>query len=330
MRRIDSHVHYFPQALVEALRERDRPPLLITSGGARIVDCGDGFAFPLLEALTDLRTQLERMDRDSIETAVLGSVPPGVDGLGEDAVPVARACNDELAEIARESGGRLAALAVLPVGTPGDCEEELERAATLGLSGGQLLSNVEGEPLDGPEREPIYEQAASLDLPLVLHPTKPRASEGLEDFGLLTTFGFIFDTATAAARLALSGVLERVPGLKLVLPHAGSLIPYQLARIDCELELLGPGDVKLGAPPSEQLRLLYLDSVCAWPPALRLALDVYGAERLLFGTDEPFWSGAEGSRALEALELEPAEEAAVGRDNARRLFRLVDRCQTPT
>jgi aminocarboxymuconate-semialdehyde decarboxylase len=322
LRRIDAHAHYLPQALIEALERREQAPRLISSPDGRLVDCGAGLIYPLFDELTDLAAQLERMDRDAIETAILGAVPPGVDGLGTDAAAVARACNDELAEIVRESGGRFAAVAVVAAGEPEAAAEELDRARSLGISGGQLFSNVEGEALDGPRFEPIFDRAGGLGMPLVLHPTRPRAERGLEEFGLMTTFGFIFDTAVCATRLVLAGLFDRQPELKLLLPHVGSLIPYQLARIDHELAMLRPDDVKLSASPSEHLRRLYLDSVCLWPPALRLALEVFGADHVLFGTDEPFWSGSEGIETLEALGLEPEQQRAVERGNAERVFSL--------
>ena len=322
MRRIDVHAHYFPAALVDALEGRDRAPRMIDAPEMRLIDCGGDLVYPLFPQLTDLDPQLARMDREEIGTAVLSGLPPGVDGLGSDAVAVARACNDELAELAGGSEGRFAAIAILPMSDPEAAADELERALTLGLSGAQLLSNVEGEPLDDPRFRPVFERAAALDRPLVLHPTRPRAEQGLGEYGLITTFGFIFDTAVCATRLVLSGIYDRHPDLKLLLPHVGSLIPYQLARVDHELQLMDPDDLALSEPPSEHLRRLYLDSVCLWPPALSLALEVFGFEQVLFATDEPFWRGGAGIETLESLSLEPDVLREVERGNAKRLFSL--------
>jgi aminocarboxymuconate-semialdehyde decarboxylase len=77
---------------------------------------------------------------------------------------------------------------------------------------------------------------------------------------------------------------------------------------------------QLSSAPSEQLRHLYLDSVCVWPPALRLALDTFGPGRVLFGSDEPFWHADRGIETLEALELDSEALALVAHGNADRLF----------
>jgi uncharacterized protein len=330
VRRIDAHAHYLPQALIHALEQRAAPPRLLSADGGRLVDCGEGLVYPLFEELTDPGRQLERMNRVGIETAVLSAIPPGVDGLGRDAASVARACNDELAALVGDSDGRFAALAMLPASSPDAAAQELGRAASLGLSGAQLLSNVEGEPLDHPRFEPIFDQAEVSGLPLVLHPNRPMARAGVEEFGLLTTLGFLFDTTTCAVRLVLAGLYERHPDLELLLPHVGSMIPYQLARFDHELALMEPADVHLSTPPSEHLKRLYLDSVCVWPPALALALQVFGEERVLFGSDEPFWRADQAVATVDQLALasEAAEKVFCG--NAERLFGLGERSEIAT
>ena len=320
MRRVDVHAHHLPEGLVEALRRREAPPRIARSGEGDLVDLGAGFAYPLLPEMIDLEAQLERMDGDGIAAALVGIVPVGIDALDRaDAIALARQANDELALLPQRTSGRLAALAALPMGFPEAAAGELRRAASLGLRGAQLFSNIEGHPLDGERFLGVFEAAAELELPLVLHPTRPASVAGLGDYGLLTTLGFLYDTTTCAVRLALSGVLERHPELKLVLPHAGSVIPYILPRIDYETRLLGSWG-ELSSPPSTQLRKLFVDSVCLWPPAIRLALDVFGSDQVMFGTDEPFWSGSEGIAAVEQLDSDEADLERIYWRNADRVF----------
>ncbi|MGH2985987.1 MAG: amidohydrolase family protein, partial [Solirubrobacterales bacterium] len=257
---------------------------------------------------------------DGITGALLSAVPTGFDSLpAAEAVDLARACNDELASLPERSSGRLAALAVLPLAAPNAAADELRRAADLGLPGAQLFSNIEGAALDEERFRPVFAAAAELDVPLVLHPTRPVEHASLDDYGLLTTLGFLYETTTCAVRLVFGGLYERHPDVKVVIPHAGSVLPYILPRIDYETRLFGSWQA-LSSPPSEQIRRFYVDSVCLWPPALRLALEVFGDERVMFGTDEPFWSGADGVATVEELDPDEFDPERIYWKNAQRIF----------
>lgn len=318
---VDVHAHYLPEVLERVLRARAGVPRIVTGAGT-VVDCGGGLAYPLLDGLADPGFHVAGMDDQGIGTRLVSVPPPGVAGLPRaDGLAVARDVNDELATLQGRSGGRLRGLAVLPLQHPDHAAEELLRTASLGLPGAQLLSNAEGRPLDGPEFHAVFAAAAESGTTLVLHPTLPIDRTAVGAHGLLTTLGFLFDTTACAAALVLSGVYDRHPDLKLLLPHAGSTIPYLLGRFDYELELMGI-DHGLSGRPSEHLRKLYLDSVCESPQSLRLAVELYGAERVAFGSDEPFWSAERAMSTVAAAALSADAVEHIRYRTARRLFAL--------
>ena len=173
------------------------------------------------------------MEVQGITTRLLSVPPPGVAGLSRaDSIAVARDANDELAALSQSTGGRLRGLAVLPLQHPDAAADELVRAAGIGLAGAQLLSNAEGRPLDGPEYHVLFAAAAENDVTLVIHPTLPIDRTAVDAAGLMTTLGFLFDTTACVARLVISGIYDRHPDLKLLLPHVGSTIPLLLGRFD--------------------------------------------------------------------------------------------------
>jgi aminocarboxymuconate-semialdehyde decarboxylase len=254
--------------------------------------------------------------------ALVSATPPGLDGLDRaDAVAVARACNDELAALPVLTDGFFAGLAMLPVVAPDEAAAELRRSAAMGIRGAQLFSSVQGRSLDEDDFRVIFDTAAELDVAIVLHPAFPADTPSLSAYGLVRTVGFLFDTTVCALRLVFSGLYERHPGFKLVVPHVGSVIPYILPRIDYESDLMGTAS-HLAAPPSEYVRRFYVDSVCLWPPALRLALDVFGADRVVLGTDTPFWDVGRGLETIAALDLPAGQLESICSRNARRLFGL--------
>lgn len=316
---VDVHAHHLPDAILAALRLRSTAPRLV-DGSMPLVDCGSGLMYPLLPGLIDLEGHLARMDAQGITTRLLSVPPPGVAGLSRaDSIAVARDANDELATLPGSSHGRLRGLAVLPLQHPDAAAEELHRAADLGLAGAQMLSNAEGRPLDGPDYHPLFAAAAERDVTLVIHPTLPIDRAAVDAPGLTTTLGFLFDTTACVARLIVSGIYDRHPELKLLLPHVGSTLPLLMGRFDYEFDLMG---INLPFPgtPSEHLRRLYVDCVCESPGALRLAVETFGADHIMFGSDEPFWSGERAGLTLAAARLGSAEVEQIQHGTATTLF----------
>jgi hypothetical protein len=272
---------------VEALGARSAPPRLHSEGDGLLLDFGGGGTFPLDPSMTDLARQEQAMAQAGVNQAVLSIIPPAVDGLdAPDARAVASASNDALAELS----GRFRALATLPAVDP----EARFR--------------------------PIFESAAELGVPIVLHPTTPAQPDAFIEYGLMTTVGFIVETTVCVLRLVLSGLFERTPDLRLLVPHVGAAIPYLFGRIAYEAERYGVGAATLSAPVGDQLRRLYVDSVSAWAPAIGLALELFGSDRVLFGTDAPFWERERNVEALERTGLAADGLEKVFGGNAERLF----------
>jgi aminocarboxymuconate-semialdehyde decarboxylase len=320
---VDVHTHFLPRSLADALERRSDFPRLERRGGAGYIHYGAGAGHALLPEMERLDVRLRDMERHGIATAILAVNVPGVDGFAAaDAVAAARDANDELVDVVRSHDGRLAALAVLPAGNPDAAAAELERAVAAGLCGASLFSNVRGRPLDAPGMEVIFDAAARLDVPILLHPTFPLSAASVDAYALIPTLGFLFDTTTAVLRLVLAGLYERHPRLKLIVPHTASLIPWLAGRIDYEAERMPNGMGVLTVPPSEHLRLLYADIVCDWPPAVRMLVEFLGADRVMFGSDYPFWDPARSVRALGAAALDSADAARVRASTARALFGL--------
>src|SRR5205085_2229290 len=89
---------------------------------------------------------------------------------------------------------------------PERAADELRRAVSLGLRGGVLMTNVRGARLDEDRFRPIFESAAELDVPIVLHPTPPAQPAPFVGYALMTIVGFIAETTVCTLRLVLSGL----------------------------------------------------------------------------------------------------------------------------
>ena len=119
------------------------------------------------------------------------------------------------------------------------------------------------------------------------------------------------------------GLYERHPDFKFVVPHAGSLIPYFVGRIDHFGRIQRPGSTgAISVPASEHIRKFYVDTVCEWAPAMHLCCDFFGVDRVMHGTDHPFWPMPLGARLLDQLGLSPEDRAKVEHQNAERVFQI--------
>lgn len=129
--------------------------------------------------LADRRIAL--MYETGLDVQVLSLTTPALHDLGLESVGLARSANDAIAEAVARRPDRLQASATLPVAMPDEAALELERCVrTLGFKGAILCGRVGHRNLDYPELRPLFESAAALNVPLLLHPrTPPRGSSRL-------------------------------------------------------------------------------------------------------------------------------------------------------
>jgi aminocarboxymuconate-semialdehyde decarboxylase len=321
--RIDVHTHYLAAALVRALERRTELPRISDGPNGRQIEYGQGNIHPVLPAMGDVDLRLHEMDEQGIDIAVLSINVPGVDWFPlADGLSVAREVNDELAALVERYPDRFVALATLPMQAPDAAAQELERVTAAGFRGAMIYSNVAARPLDDPALRVVFDTAARLEAPIFVHPTFPLTASTVDAYALIPTLGFMFDTTTAVVRLVLDGLFERHPEFRLVLAHAASLLPQLAGRIDYEAERHSDGRGAVSGKPSDHLRLIYTDSVCVWPPALRSTIELVGPERVMFGSDYPFWDPKRTLDTIEAAGLSEDVVTAVQSENARRLFAL--------
>lgn len=317
---IDVHSHFHPPTLLAALRTRGVVPYVVRAGDDEFVQYGAEARYPIRPAMIDLGVKLEEMDANDIGRAILSVTMPGVDGCGADAPPIARKVNIELAQLLEPHSDRLGWVAVLPMDDPYAAAAELHQAVADGARGAMIFSNVAGRPLDLEFDGPVFAAACDLDIPLLVHPAYPLAATLFSGFEILSSFGYLVDTSVAVLRLILSGLFVDYANLKLMICHAGSLLPYQAGRIDFQA-LNRPGGIgRLTQAPSDHIRQLYTDSICLSPATLRFAVDFFGADRVMFGTDHPQWPMAASVGALRQADLNGADRRTIEEETAAKLF----------
>ena len=323
---IDFHNHFYPKAYIDELK-RVKGYASVSKdeeGRFRIQYAGDYNI--IVGPHLNLEDRIKAMQKYGIDLQVLTLTTPSVEREApKRGIRLAQLANDEFGDIVQKQPDRFAALAALPLQCPEAAVTELERAVReCGLSGATLMSNANNYPLDSEKLMPVYEKAASLDVPLFIHPTSPLNHTAMEDYRLIPILGFGVDTTLAVLRLVFSGVMKRVPNLKLVASHLGGVFPYLRGRIAIGFNAYPECRTKISEPPSEYLKKVWIDSICYDQDILMSSYNYSGAEKILLGTDFPHQI-SDMERAVERirrLEIAEEDQRMILGENAAKLLKL--------
>ena len=167
------------------------------------------------------------------------------------------------------------------------------------LVGAQVFTRHLGKSIADPTFEPIFEMAAKLNLPLWLHPVfDPRKPDNN------LVFSWEYELSQAMLQLVQSNLFKKFPKIKIIVHHAGAMVPFFAGRIKYIL----PAEL------TQDFKKFYVDTaILGNPPALKLALDYFGIDHVLFGTDAPFGVKPAGAteiiiKALKKLNLNESEK----------------------
>jgi len=342
---VDVHSHVYPERYVSLLRARDAVPRIVTRDGqdrmlilpGEDADTSTSAGRPIGSEYWDGGRKRAFMDRHGIAVSVISPANPWLDFLpSAEAGPAATTINEDIETLCAESAGRLYGLGLLPVCDPSAAAAELQRIAQLPhLRGAVIGTTGAGRGLDDPMLDPIWAAAERSGLMIFVHPHYGLGNEALAGYGhaLPLALGFPFETTAAIARLVLGGTFDRFPGLRLMVAHAGGVLPYLAARLDACVAGDAHSPVRLQHQPSTYLRQMYFDAIGYQAPTLALLISLVGADRIMFGTDHPFfpphvsnaelgttaWHSPMAHRAV-LHDLGPQTEAAILRGNAMTIF----------
>lgn len=330
---IDSHSHLYSQSYMDLLRSRSALPRIDERDGSSYF-----IIFPeeehtggrLMEApMWSLEEKLAAMDRGGFDRSVVSLGNPWLVPVeGPESIDWANRINADFASFEARTGGRIHGLGVLPNADPDAAAKVVQEIAdTHGLYGVITGCRICGRTFDAPELEPVWVALSRTSLPIFVHPHYAVAIDQLGGFGTILPLGIGFpvETSIAVTRPILSGVLQRHPGIKLLVAHGGGVLPYLAARLDVSWRGDDQAQKRLAIPPSEALSAVWLDSVVYHRRALYAAVDLLGKDRLLFGTDHPFFKDSPKdifATVAEAFADDAAVLDAVAGQNAISFFGL--------
>ena len=279
------HNHAVPREAIELLRGAGGYPVTVEDDWIE----ADRVRAELTPVFTDAAAKLDQLEGLGLEAAVV-SVSPALfsyDTDEERGRALCRAVNNGLAELCTHDTARLRWLAQLPLQAPQAAAEMLADAARAGAVGGQIGTSVAGRPLADAGLDPVWEAAAEHGVTLMLHPAYNNPHPGLAGYHLQNAIGNQLETTIAVERLIVTGALDRHPGLRLLLVHAGGYMPWQAGRLrhaaTVRAELAeSPPD------PAAYFGRIAVDTITHDAAALRYLVGRVGAGNVAMGTDLPF------------------------------------------
>lgn len=343
---VDIHTHIYPPSYISLLRARETVPYILDLPSPSpprliILPSDDDPSLPpssrgrpIGPEYSSITEKLQFMSLHNITTSVISLANPWLDFLpADEALSAAREINQDFEEICANSKGQLYAFGTLPVSAKQeDVISEIHRLDKLPHIRGIILgTSGRGQGLDDPALEPIWDALAETQLLTFLHPHYglpndvfgPRA----QDYGhvLPLSLGFPMETTIAFVRMWLSGVFDRHKNLRILIAHAGGTVPFLAGRVESCVE----HDRKLQAENGNRVERrniwqvlkenAWLDAVTYSEIGLQAAINAVGADRVLFGTDHPFFppldEGAEEWISVKT-NVKAAEAAASGNNAA--------------
>jgi 6-methylsalicylate decarboxylase len=241
-----------------------------------------------------------------------------------DAVRAARYVNNAHAELVAEHPDRLAAYAALPLPHIEAALVELEYCLDkLGMVGVELHCACLGESVVAERFDPLYAELDRRGAVVFFHPSvNGLCSPLVTEWGLTATAGVVFEDTAVALHLISRHIPHRYPGITFIVPHLGGALPMLLNRLDNQLALSAPG---LPEKPGVTARRFYYDTVAHGShAALRCAVEAFGYDRLLSGSDYPvllpFESYADTIGYVRGAGLPEAAVQNILSTNAARVF----------
>jgi aminocarboxymuconate-semialdehyde decarboxylase len=300
-----------------------RPRVHRDDSGSQIVELGGSQIRAAVAEFVDIDGILAAQDEAGVDRVLLCPWVPLLyyDAEPDEGLRRARIQNDALAGLVRDHPDRVAALGAVPLQDPELAARELPDVMRM-LSGIEVAASVRGAFLGDDRFEPLWEAAEATGALVFVHPTtRGFDSQAFNDYYLWNTVGNPLETAVTAAHMVMAGVMERHPGLRVLLAHGGGALQAVRGRLRRAHFFQPEARSRLRESPDDSIRRFHFDTLTHDDALLHALIEFAGPDRVLLGSDYPFDMGdARQVDTVRALGLAPAVEAAILAGNAERIL----------
>ena len=333
---IDMHAHWKPSEVADALRARTREPRIVCgTDGVEVLKAPRMADTPLAAAFNEAVVELARMDQQDVSVSVLSVLGSfcWIEAQSiDEALPLCRKVNDGLATICARYPGRFAAFAALPLTDMAAAAAEFERVLGLpGVIGAQLPGNLFLTRDDAQAAWPLLAVANRHKAVVFIHhgprpgDAFPKVAGGTDNARRRNgTLDMQACLSSVMVTLCLTDLLADYPDATVVVHNLGGNIPYEVERMDHRCLLDAP-DEELPSTRFRRAAAVYVDCNSFGPRAIEAAVRLYGAERIVCGTDGSAFGVDWTRKALEEAEIgAEAREAILHRNAAAIMARVAE------
>lgn len=273
---IDFHTHPVTKGLREAMDDLGIDVL-----------ADDGFPLPAWSA----EEQLRCMDEAGIGYAVLSAPTPHIyNGDDGKSCAAARKINEEVAEVCEKHVDRLAFAAALPLPCVEGAIEEADYAfRKLGAVGVKVPTNANGVYLGDKSFDPLMEELNRRKSLVIIHPCRAQERPANCITGTVAAiYEYPADTTRAVLNMMANRVMTRYSGIRFVVPHCGSFLPYMLQRFAGVSGILASMGMMETVDAQAEFAKLYFDIAGdPEPVALDMLRMVADESHIVYGSDFP-------------------------------------------
>jgi 2,3-dihydroxybenzoate decarboxylase len=329
---VDMHFHWGPKGFADALRQRTvRPMIKRGDDGAEYFY--SSFNPNKLPADHDsVEARLAEMDKNGVQHAVLSMSPvTGIEALPlQDALPLARAYNDAVAEVCAAHPNRFSGFAILPVGNMSAAVTELERVMAMpGMIGAVLPGDGFLSEKRAQKFAPLMEVANKHHAIFLVHygklPDDPEAPKPDVTDNNRNRFGTLDMQSRLSSNMVtfcMTDFHKPYPNVTVMSHNLGGNIPFEVDRMDHRTLCDTPGSEL----PSKKFKAapIMVDCNSLSGRAIELAVQVYGADKIVFGSDGTDFGMNWTNTAISEARISEAERELIRSGNAKRLLARVN------
>lgn len=310
---IDFHTHFLQRDVFEL----SHPHSVSSCFGRNMLSPG----LPSFQRMFEPELAIEDMDLRGVDVNVLTScdvVQSRAWASADEERRMTALVNDECARWVDAHRSRFIGTVVLPLGDMRTAIAELEAASAAGTKIVLLPSNREGDYLGHARFLDLWGAIHDRGMVAFVHP-EGVTDMWFQDYALWNSIGQSIEEVKTMSSLIYEGVMDRFPGLRIVMAHGGGYMPHYMGRLDRNVGEKPFTAKNISKKPSEYLSDFYYDSCVYDPRTLELLVQRVGIDRIVLGGDYPV-AALDPIDFLDRADLSDQDRAKIAGGNAMRLL----------